>query len=404
MKKESIVFGLIPILCAGAIIFEAIGFTANNSLKAAVGSSDYFSITINAEDVTTSTSPTSDSCVVYTDQLHNEITFNYENIIFEQDGENKYLVFGEEAFFGNDKNSQIRSIQSITVYGDGDSFAYDYGWSIKAGSILYTGDNHYGSTDGTSIAFGINQPNYITLMHRDGGADAKISKIVITYDKDCVIGVKPVLQSIALNGQTTSFNRGNTFSFGGNVTAYYSNGTTANVTSKTTFSGYNMSTSGTYTVTASYTEQTVTKTATYKLTVNKVWTTIWSGSKSISHNGSPVAIINPNLTGSQTFRVTWTGKASAGGSATSTVYYNNGNETTTKPGSPLQFTIDTSSNQLRRIGIGRKYSSSVDMAVLDYRPYSSSTRPGFYLNVYQTNGTIGDTVCDLTITKIERYY
>ena len=87
-----------------------------------------------------------------------------------------------------------------------------------------------------------------------------------------------VLQSITLSGQTTSLNRGATFSFGGTVTANYSDGSTADVTADTTFSGYNMSTAGTYTVTASYTEGGTTVTATYGLTVNKAYSTIWSGS------------------------------------------------------------------------------------------------------------------------------
>ncbi len=87
-----------------------------------------------------------------------------------------------------------------------------------------------------------------------------------------------VLQSIVLSGQTTSLNRGSTFSFGGTVTAHYSDNSTADVTANTTFSGYNMATAGTYTVTASYTENSTTATATYKLTVNKAYSTIWSGS------------------------------------------------------------------------------------------------------------------------------
>lgn len=88
------------------------------------------------------------------------------------------------------------------------------------------------------------------------------------------------LSSIALSGQTTSFNVGDTFSFGGTVTATYSDGTTANVTSSTTFSGYDMSTAGTQTVTATYTESGVTQTATYTITVTSAtWHTIWSGTK-----------------------------------------------------------------------------------------------------------------------------
>lgn len=76
-----------------------------------------------------------------------------------------------------------------------------------------------------------------------------------------------VLTSITLSGQTTSFNVGDTFSFGGTVTAHYSDNTTANVTANTTFSGYNMSTGGTQTVTATYTEDGVTATATYDISV-----------------------------------------------------------------------------------------------------------------------------------------
>lgn len=75
------------------------------------------------------------------------------------------------------------------------------------------------------------------------------------------------LVSIALSGQSTTLPQDSTFTFDGIVTATYSDGSTKDVTSSTTFSGYNMSTAGTYTVTASYTELGVTKTATYQLTV-----------------------------------------------------------------------------------------------------------------------------------------
>ena len=78
-----------------------------------------------------------------------------------------------------------------------------------------------------------------------------------------------VLSSITLSGYTTVFTKGSTFSFGGTVTAHYSDSTTANVTSSTTFSGYNMNSNGTQTVTASYTENGVTKTATYQILVRQ---------------------------------------------------------------------------------------------------------------------------------------
>lgn len=116
----------------------------------------------------------------------------------------------------------------------------------------------------------------------------------------------PILTSITLSGQTTSLNRGASFSFGGTVTATYSNGTTADVTSDTTFSGYNMSTAGTYTVTASYTEDGITATATYSLTVNKIWSTLWSGTKTSgtsTQSNMDITTLS-NLSGTVTLRVT----------------------------------------------------------------------------------------------------
>lgn len=77
-----------------------------------------------------------------------------------------------------------------------------------------------------------------------------------------------VLSSIAVTGQKTSFTVGDTFSFGGTVTATYSNFDTADVTSSATFSGYNMSSASSQTVQVSYTENGVTQTTTYSITVN----------------------------------------------------------------------------------------------------------------------------------------
>ena len=77
-----------------------------------------------------------------------------------------------------------------------------------------------------------------------------------------------------MSGQKTSIDRKQAFDFGGTVTANFDNGTTEDVTSSTTFSGYDMSVAGTYDVVASYTSGEVTKSATYSLTVNKIWESI----------------------------------------------------------------------------------------------------------------------------------
>ena len=88
-----------------------------------------------------------------------------------------------------------------------------------------------------------------------------------------VVSVDPVapdaeLSSIALSGQTTTYEVGDTFSFDGVVTATYSDGNSKEVT-PTEVSSPDMSTIGDKTVTVSYTEDEITKTAEYTITVSQ---------------------------------------------------------------------------------------------------------------------------------------
>lgn len=80
---------------------------------------------------------------------------------------------------------------------------------------------------------------------------------------------KPPLASIAVDGATTDFIVNSEFVFGGTVTATYEDQTTKDVTAKATFSKPDMTTAGTQEVTVSYTEDEVTKTATYSITVRE---------------------------------------------------------------------------------------------------------------------------------------
>ena len=75
-----------------------------------------------------------------------------------------------------------------------------------------------------------------------------------------------VVTSLEISGAKTSFNVGDTFSFGGTVTGHYNNGTTQDVTASASFSGYDMSTAGNQTVTVSYGGQTTT----YSINVKSV--------------------------------------------------------------------------------------------------------------------------------------
>ena len=75
------------------------------------------------------------------------------------------------------------------------------------------------------------------------------------------------LTSISLSGQTTTYTVGDSFSFDGTCTAYYDDDTNRVVT-PTSVSSPDMSSTGSKTVTVSYTEGDVTKTAEYTITVN----------------------------------------------------------------------------------------------------------------------------------------
>ena len=77
------------------------------------------------------------------------------------------------------------------------------------------------------------------------------------------------LESIAVEGQKTEFLVGSTFEFGGTVTATYDDESTKDVTEDATFSEPDMTTAGEQTVTVSYTEDEVTKTVDYTITVKE---------------------------------------------------------------------------------------------------------------------------------------
>lgn len=82
--------------------------------------------------------------------------------------------------------------------------------------------------------------------------------------------VAPTLSSISTSGQNTVFGIGDTFSYGGTCTATYSNGSTKTVTPSVNSSAVNMNAAGNYTVTLSYTENSVTKTTTYTIQVQNI--------------------------------------------------------------------------------------------------------------------------------------
>ena len=129
-----------------------------------------------------------------------------------------------------------------------------------------TNQNVSWESDNSSVA---SVSNGTVTANAAGSATITVTSDDGSFTDTCSVSVtapvEKTLSSISVSGYQTSFEVGQTFSFGGTVTATYSDSSTANVTSSSTFSGYNMSTEGTQTVTASYTYGSTTNTSTYQI-------------------------------------------------------------------------------------------------------------------------------------------
>ena len=152
------------------------------------------------------------------------------------------------------------------------------GYAIKSVVFTATTEGYANALKNStwSNAFAIVSGTTVTINPEDGREEILASitgtcgftKVVV----DLVPSegyVKPVvvLSSIALNGQTTNYTVGDTFSFTGTVTATYSNGATKTVT-PTQVSTPDMTTAGDKEVIVTYTEEGVTATAKYTITVS----------------------------------------------------------------------------------------------------------------------------------------
>lgn len=136
------------------------------------------------------------------------------------------------------------------------------------------------------------------------------------------------------------------------------------------------------------------------------WHTVWSGSisKTVSTDYGPnVDVWTNNVSGTATFRFTFTMSASGGESGSRTVYYNGSSKlTTTEPSSPIQQNITYDTTKLYIVGVridNMNSGSSLKMSnvTLNY----NGIKHRFYLKgntgASGSNGTV-----TLTITKIEQ--
>lgn len=163
-----------------------------------------------------------------------------------------------------------------TIY-NANSSNYAAGNGTKNQAALITSSTDYSlwSVTGTSTYEFVNKGNKAKSVNanlrRNGNYgfacySTSTGGALTLYKKVEDVATK-TLSSIAVSGEKTEYTVGDSFVMP-TVTATYSDASIANVTASATCSGYDMSTAGNQTVTVSYTENSVTKTTTYSITVS----------------------------------------------------------------------------------------------------------------------------------------
>ena len=181
---------------------------------------------------------------------------------------------------GADKNSFAFNVGSGYLYAASTSSNHlktknsldaNGSWSIEISESGVATIKSIGNTSKGWLRFNSSNSPKIFSCYGSGQTDVAIYRLTGTSGDE---GETPApeaktLVSIAVSGYTETYTVGDTFEFGGTVTATYDDESTANVTASATFAGYDMQTAGTQNVTVSYTENGVTQTTQYEITVNE---------------------------------------------------------------------------------------------------------------------------------------
>lgn len=189
-------------------------------------------------------------------------------------------VESTEDFYISGIISSITSTFS-TRYGNATFYISEDGSAtttqFQAYRVLYLGNREWVSGD-TQIAVGDEVVIYGKVVNYKGSTPETVQNKAYLYSLNGVTEKDPELVSIAITTapSSTTFTVGDTFVFNGTVTATYDDGSTKDVTASVTTDGATVIASAgeNKTVTVYYTENDITKTATYTVTVFEAGETI----------------------------------------------------------------------------------------------------------------------------------
>lgn len=146
-----------------------------------------------------------------------------------------------------------------TEFAVGDTFNYD--------GLIVTAHYSDGSSE-TLDSFTVSEPDMSTVGTKIITVSYAYEGVTKEATYEIAVSSSATLVSIAISGEKTSYNVGDTF-VKPTVTATYNNASELDVTNEAEFSGYNLSVAGNYTVTVEYTEDGITVDTSYDITVSE---------------------------------------------------------------------------------------------------------------------------------------
>lgn len=189
MKKKLVLLGLGGLLAISTVAASIAVFTKSKGGDSIRGSDVEYTLTVDADDVTTADAFESKDFTDHTDQLNNPVDFTVTDVkrngdYFELKGANV-----DGGSFGN--KDAIYAIRSVEFFFYEDNPAttmkIEWGWKVdESVEYLYSTNIYSTEPDGYVFVFNDDLPDYFRFVNNDYDGDAlMVKKLIITYGDEC---------------------------------------------------------------------------------------------------------------------------------------------------------------------------------------------------------------------------
>ena len=197
MKRKALFFSISCVLASTMIAVSCILVNQhNNRLDKTKGDDDFYTITINPEDVTDAISYVNGVFQVRTDQLDNPINLQFEQVFRVTEPQDAIYLGSNgvgKIFNYIGTNSEIRGMNSIIIKGANDPFTVKWGWADGEEIVYEDKTWDYARPEGTEFSFNNEKPNYFLIESGNKYPDM-IYQIIIKYGRECEAGTDPYAQ------------------------------------------------------------------------------------------------------------------------------------------------------------------------------------------------------------------